>query len=99
MSELYEARATLDPLALETWNDACQWDLEEYATFVEVMLLQNVTNKTGDSCTESLGFRRLIWTYSISVLTYCVGNPGYKIDEEKHGDGVKVTFWRNFVYS
>jgi hypothetical protein len=43
-----------------------------------------------DSCTEPLGFWRLIWTYSISVFTYCLGNPGYKIDE-KHGDRVKMT--------
>jgi hypothetical protein len=100
LSEPYEAESTLHLLALESLNDACQWNLKEYATFVGVMLLQNVTKRHcysisfpiyGDRCTEPLGFWHLIRAYSIRILTYCLGNPGYKIDEEERGDGVKMT--------
>jgi hypothetical protein len=107
LSELYEAGSTLGPLALESLNDACQWNLEEYAAFVGVMFLQNATKKhyysisfpfDGDSCTEPLGFWHLIRTYSINAFTCCLGKPGYKIDEENLGDSVNVTLhWGTFI--
>jgi hypothetical protein len=63
--------------------------------FVGVMVLKNATRKhcycisfpvDGDSCTEPLDVWHLIRTYGISVLTYCLGKPGYKIDEDKLGE-------------